>query len=90
MYMLLPHQQNVMQNHDIKIVNRFFENVTQFRYFGTTIRNQYFIQERIKKRLNSSNACYRLSSRVLCKNIKIRIYTTIIRLWFCMGVTLGL
>jgi hypothetical protein len=26
-----------MQNHDIKIGNRCFENVKQFRYLGTTI-----------------------------------------------------
>jgi hypothetical protein len=31
-YMLLSHHQNTEQNHDIKIANRFFENVAQFRY----------------------------------------------------------
>jgi hypothetical protein len=41
------------------------------------------IQEEIKRRLNSGNACYHsvqnnLSSRLLSKNIKIRIYRTII------------
>jgi hypothetical protein len=41
------------------------------------------IQKEIKKRLNSGNACYLsvqnlLSSRLLSKNIKIRIYKTII------------
>jgi hypothetical protein len=41
------------------------------------------IQEEIKRRLNSDNACYHsaqnlLSSRLLSKNIKIRIYKTII------------
>jgi hypothetical protein len=57
--------------------------VDQFRYLGTTITNQNLIQEEIKRRLNSSNACYHsvqnlLSSRLLSKNIKIRIYKTII------------
>jgi hypothetical protein len=33
-YMLLSHQQNVGQNWDIKIANRSFENVSQFRYLG--------------------------------------------------------
>jgi hypothetical protein len=46
-----------------------------------TIKN--FIQEEIKRRLNSGNACYHsvrnlLSSHLLPKNIKIRIYNTII------------
>jgi hypothetical protein len=41
------------------------------------------IQEEIKKRLNSGNACYHsdqilLSSLLLSKNLKIRIYKTII------------
>jgi hypothetical protein len=41
------------------------------------------IQEEIKRRLNSGNACYHsvqslLSSRLLSRNLKIRIYKTII------------
>jgi hypothetical protein len=44
--------QNAGQNHDIKIGNISFENVAQFRYLGTTIRNQNLIQEEIKRRLN--------------------------------------
>jgi hypothetical protein len=66
-----------------KIANRCLENVAQFRYLGMTITNQNWIQEEIKRRLNSSNACYHsiqnlLSSRLLSKNIKIRIYKSII------------
>jgi hypothetical protein len=58
--------------------NRSFENVSQLKYFGTTITNQSLIQEEIKLRLNSDNACYHsvqniLSSRLLSKNVKIRI-----------------
>jgi hypothetical protein len=44
-YMLLSHHQNVGQNRDIKIANRSFENVSQFKYFGTTVTNQNLIQE---------------------------------------------
>jgi hypothetical protein len=36
-YMLLSRHQNVGQNRDIKIANRPFENVSQFRYLGTTV-----------------------------------------------------
>jgi hypothetical protein len=69
--------QNAGQNHDIKIGNRCFENVAQFRCLGTTITNQNLIQEKNKRRLNSGNACHHsvqnlLFSR-LSKNIKIRI-----------------
>jgi hypothetical protein len=81
--MLLSRHQNVGQNRDIKIANRSFENVSQFKYLGTTVTNQNFIQEEVKWRLNSGNACYHsvqnlLSSRLLSKNLKIRIYKTII------------
>jgi hypothetical protein len=50
--------QTAEQNHDIKIGNRRFEYVAQFRYLGTTIRNQNLIQEEIKRKLNTGNACY--------------------------------
>jgi hypothetical protein len=57
--------------------------VAQVRYLGTTITNQNLVQENIKIRLNSDNACYHLarkllSSRLLSKILIIRIYKTII------------
>jgi hypothetical protein len=81
--MLLSCQHNVGQNWDIKIAHRSFENVSQIKYLGMTITNQNLNQEEIKRRLNSGNACYHsvqnlLSSRLLSKNLKIRIYKTII------------
>jgi hypothetical protein len=77
-YMLLSRHQNVGQNRDIKIANRSFENVSQFKYLGTTVINQNLIQEEIKRILNSGNACYHsvqnlLSSRLLSKNLKIGV-----------------
>jgi hypothetical protein len=56
--MLLSHHQNAGKNHGIKTANRSFENVTQFKYLGTTVTNQNLIQEEIERRLNSGNACY--------------------------------
>jgi hypothetical protein len=81
--MLLSRHQNAGQNYDIKIANRSFENVARFRYLGMTVTNQNLIQEENKGGLNLSNACYHsaqnlLSSCLLSKNIKIRIYKTII------------
>jgi hypothetical protein len=82
-YMLLSHHQNAGQNLDTEIANRWFENVSQFKYLGTTVKNQNLIQEEIKWRLSSGNACYHfvqslLSSSLLSKNLKMRIYKTII------------
>jgi hypothetical protein len=42
-YMLLSRHQNVDQNQDIKIANRSFGNVSQFKYLGTTVTNQNLI-----------------------------------------------
>jgi hypothetical protein len=42
-YMLLSLRQNVGQNRYIKIANRSFENVPQFKYLGTTVTNQNLI-----------------------------------------------
>ena len=55
----------------------------QFKYFGTTLTDQNSIQEEIKSRLKSGNACYYsvqnlLSTSLLSKNLKIKIYGTII------------
>jgi hypothetical protein len=82
-YMLLSRQQNVGQNQDIKIANRLSENVSQFKYLGSIVTNLNFNREEIKRRLNSGNACYHsvqnlLCSRLLSKNLQIRIYKTII------------
>jgi len=60
-----------------------FERMEEFKYLVTTISNQNSIQEEIKSRLKSGNACYHLvqnllSSSLLSKNLKIKIYRTII------------
>jgi hypothetical protein len=47
-YMLLSRDQNVGQIRDIKIANRSFENVSQFKYLGTIVINQNLIQEEIR------------------------------------------
>jgi hypothetical protein len=43
-YMLVSRDQNAGQNREIKIGNRLFENVSQFKYLGTTVTNQNVIQ----------------------------------------------
>jgi hypothetical protein len=82
-YMLLSRRQNACRNRDIKIENTLFENVPQFQCLGTKVTNQNLIQEKIRRRWYFGNACYHsvqnlLSSRLLSKNLKTRIYKTII------------
>jgi hypothetical protein len=67
----------------MKIDNSSIERVEEFKYLGTMLTNENSIQVEIKSRLKLRNACYYsvqnlLSSRLLSKNLKIRIYRTII------------
>jgi hypothetical protein len=67
----------------VKIDNSSIERVEEFKYLGTMLTDQNSIREEVKSRLNLGNACYHLvqnllSSRLLHKNLKIKIYGTII------------
>jgi len=75
--------QNAVRSHGIKIDNKSFKRLEQFKCLGTTPTNQNSLQEEIKSKLKSGNACHhsvqnRLSSSLLSKNIEIKIYRTII------------
>ena len=55
----------------------------EFKYLGTTLTHQNSFAEEIKSGLKSGNACYHsvqnlLSSRLLSKNLKIKIYRSVI------------
>ena len=91
--MVRSRDQNARRSHNIKSDNSSFEMVEEFKYLRTTLTYQNSIQEEIKSRLKSGNACYHsvqnlLSSSLLSKNLKIKIHKTIIL--FFMGVKLGL
>jgi hypothetical protein len=68
--------------------------IIQYKSITTTLTNQNSIQEEIKSRLKSWNACYHSvqnlsSSTLLSKNLKTDIYKTIILPVVCRGVKLG-
>jgi sorting nexin-29 len=82
-YMIMSRHTNSRQNHNTRTGNESFEKVTKFKYLGTTLTNQKDIRDEIKRRLNSGNACYYsvqnlLSSRLISKNLKTKIYKTVI------------
>jgi hypothetical protein len=57
-YMIMSHHPNSGQDQNIRIANESFENVEKFKYLGTTLTNQYDIDDEIKSRLNLRNACH--------------------------------
>jgi len=67
----------------MKTDNSAIERVEEFKYLGTTLTNKNSIQEEIKSSLKLGNACYfsvqkLLSSSLLSRKLKIKIYRTII------------
>ena len=82
-YMVMSREQNSRRNQSVRIDKSTFEMIEEFKYFGTTLTNQNSIPEEIKSSLRSGNACYHsvqnpLSSRLLYKNLKIKICRSII------------
>jgi len=77
----MSRDQHAGRNQSVRIDNSTFERVEEFKYLGTSLTNQNSLPEEIKSRLRSGNACYYsvqnlLSSTLLSKNFKIKIYTT--------------
>jgi hypothetical protein len=81
--MITSRHPNSGQHQNIRTGNESFKNVTKFKCLATALINQNDIQDEIKSILNSGNACYHsvqnlFSSRLISKNLKIKIYKTVI------------
>ncbi|KAJ4427692.1 hypothetical protein ANN_25341 [Periplaneta americana] len=82
-YMIMSRDQNIVRNGNIKIGNLSFEEVEKFKYLGATVTNINDTREEIKHRINMGDTCYYsveklLSSSLLSKNLKVRVYKTVI------------
>ncbi|KAJ4431136.1 hypothetical protein ANN_19731 [Periplaneta americana] len=82
-YMIMSRDGNIVRNGNINIGDLSFEEVEKFKYLGATVTNINDTLEEIKRRINMGNACYYsveklLSSSLLSKNLKVRIYKTVI------------
>jgi hypothetical protein len=81
--MVMTRDQNAGRGNGVKIDNSSIERVEEFKYLGATLTYQNSIQEGIKSRLTLGNAYYYsmqnlLSSRFISRNLKIKIYRTIV------------
>ena len=63
--MVMSRDRNAGRSHNMKTGNSSFEMVKEFKYLGTNLTNQNSIQEEIKSRLNSGNACYHSAQNLL-------------------------
>jgi hypothetical protein len=82
-YMIVSPDHNAGRSHSMRTDNSSIERVEEFKYVGTTLTNQNSIPQEIKSRLKLGNACSyseqnRLSSSLLSKNLKIKVYRCII------------
>jgi hypothetical protein len=89
-YLFMSRHQTAGQSNYIKVANKSFEIVTKFNYLGATLTEQNCIHEEIRSRQNPGNACYHavqnlLSSRLLSRNVKIKIYNSILLPVFLYG-----
>jgi RNA:NAD 2'-phosphotransferase (TPT1/KptA family) len=59
-YLIMSRDQNAGRGHSIKIDNSSFERVEDFKYVGTNLTYQNYIQEEFTSIVKSGNACYHL------------------------------
>jgi len=72
----MSRDKNAGRSYNLKIDNNFFESVEHFKYLGTNLTEQNYIQKEIRSRLKPGNVCCHsvqnlLSSNFLSNNIQI-------------------
>jgi hypothetical protein len=82
-YMIMSCHLNSGQNQNIRITNKSLENVAKFKYLGMTLTNKNDIHDEIKSRLNLEmlviiQSKIFLASHLISKNLKMKIYKTVI------------
>ncbi|KAJ4445964.1 hypothetical protein ANN_12650 [Periplaneta americana] len=94
-YMIMSRDKIIVRNGNIKIEDLPFEEVEKFKYLGATVTNINDYREKIKLTINMANACYYsveklLSFSLLSKNLKVRIFKTVILPVVLYGCEIGL
>jgi len=63
--MAISRDQDAGRSRSMKMNKSSFESVEEFKCLGRTFTNQNSIQEEIKSRMKSGNACYRSVQNLL-------------------------
>jgi hypothetical protein len=63
----MSRSQKIAEKHSIKVANRSFEDVAKFKYLGTTLTDQNYMNEDNKRRLNWGMLAT-IQFRVFCPN----------------------
>jgi len=71
--MVTSRDQNAGRSHSMNIDKSSVEGVEEFKYLGTTITNQNFIQEEVKSILKSGNICYHSVQNILSSSVLFKI-----------------
>ena len=64
-YTAMSRDQDVARSHNVKNDKSSFERAEHFQYLGTNLTNQNSIQEEIKSKLKSGNACYHSAQNLI-------------------------
>ena len=79
MYLVRSRDQNAGRIHSVRMDNSTFERVEEFIYLGTTLTSQILLRNKLRADwVREMLAIIPLFSRLLSKNVKIKIYGTII------------
>jgi hypothetical protein len=72
--MVMSRDQNAGPSHNIKTDKKSFKIMEQFKYLRTNLMNQNSIQEDVKSRLKSGNACYQSVQKSFLFQFSIQTY----------------
>jgi hypothetical protein len=87
LYVYMSDHQTAEQNHSIKVACNSFENVTIFKYMEMIVTRQNCFHKEFKNIMVNAHYCAvlnLLSSHLISKSVKIKVYKTIILVLFCI------
>jgi hypothetical protein len=83
-YMFMMAAGNMTKPHNLKIRNKEFDGVSEFKYFGNIIENNIRNYRHIRERIQTGNKEYyanlqMLRSKIISRSSKLQIYKILIR-----------